>query len=191
MSDSRLPSRSGPGRPIGSPRRVLMELILIAAMANNRVIGRGNALPWHLPEDLAHFRAVTMGHAVIMGRRTHESIGRPLDGRLNIVLSREPAYRPGPGCRQAGSLREALLLCAEFAQVFLIGGAQLFREGLALADTLILTRIDADIDGDVFFPDLDADAFRLVDSQRVAAALPMTIHTYHRIAPIAGGELPA
>ena len=168
-----------------------MELILIAAMANNRVIGHGNALPWHLPEDLAHFRAVTMGHAVIMGRRTHESIGRPLDGRLNIVLSRDPAYRPGPGCRQAGSLREALLLCAEFAQVFLIGGVQLFREGLALADTLILTRIDADIDGDVFFPDLDADAFRLVDSQRVAAALPMTIHTYHRIAPIAGGELPA
>ena len=191
MSDSRLPSRSGPGRPIGYPRRVLMELILIAAMANNRVIGRGNALPWHLPEDLAHFRAVTMGHAVIMGRRTHESIGRPLDGRLNIVLSRDPAYRPGPGCRQAGSLREALLLCAEFAQVFLIGGAQLFREGLALADTLILTRIDADIDGDVFFPDLDADAFRLVDSQRVAAALPMTIHTYQRIPPIAGGELPA
>ena len=191
MSDSRLPSRSGPGRPIGYPRRVLMELILIAAMANNRVIGRGNALPWHLPEDLAHFRAVTMGHAVIMGRRTHESIGRPLDGRLNIVLSRDPAYRPGPGCRQAGSLGEALLLCAEFAQVFLIGGVQLFREGLALADTLILTRIDADIDGDVFFPDLDADAFRLVDSQRVAAALPMTIHTYHRIAPIAGGELPA
>ena len=168
-----------------------MELILIAAMANNRVIGRGNALPWHLPEDLAHFRAVTMGHAVIMGRRTHESIGRPLDGRLNIVLSRDPAYRPGPGCRQAGSLHEALLLCAEFDQVFLIGGAQLFREGLALADTLFLTRIDADIDGDVFFPDLDADAFRLVDSQRVAAALPMTIHTYQRIPPLAGGELPA
>ena len=168
-----------------------MELILIAAMANNRVIGRGNALPWHLPEDLAHFRAVTMGHAVIMGRRTHESIGRPLDGRLNIVLSRDPAYRPGPGCRQAGSLREALLLCAEFAQVFLIGGVQLFREGLALADTLILTRIDADIDGDVFFPDLDADAFRLVDSRPMPAALPMTIHTYQRIAPIAGGELPA
>ena len=82
-----------------------MELIVIAAVADNGVIGRGNSLPWHLPEDLAHFRTVTMGHPVVMGRRTHEAIGRPLDGRLNIVLSRDPDYRPRPGCRLAGCPR--------------------------------------------------------------------------------------
>lgn len=158
-----------------------MELIVIAAMADNRVIGRGNALPWHLPEDLAHFRAVTMGHPVIMGRRTHESVGRPLDGRLNIVLSRDPAYCPSPGCQIASSLPQALALCAGVDKVFLIGGAELFREGLSLADTLILTRIHADFDGDVRFPEVSPEVFRLVESRPVAAALPMTIRTYHRV----------
>ena len=87
-----------------------MELIVIAAVADNGVIGRGNSLPWHLPEDLAHFRTVTMGHPVVMGRRTHEAIGRPLDGRLNIVLSRDPDYRPRSGCRLAGSPIESSAL---------------------------------------------------------------------------------
>lgn len=165
-----------------------MELIVIAAMADNRVIGRGNVLPWHVPEDLAHFRAVTMGHPVIMGRRTHESVGRPLDGRLNIVLSRNPAYCPSPGCQSASSLAQALALCASVDKVFLIGGAELFREGLSLADTLILTRIHADFDGDVRFPDVDPEAFRLVESRPVAAALPMIIRTYHRVCPSGPGR---
>ena len=167
-----------------------MELIVIAAVAENGVIGRGNSLPWHLPEDLAHFRTVTMGHPVVMGRRTHEAIGRTLDGRLNIVLSRDPDYRPRPGCRQAGSLREALTLCAGAARVFLIGGAELFRAGLALADTLILTRIHAEVDGDVFFPDYDPTVFQMTDIRELPAALPASVCTCRR-RPVAEPPSPA
>ena len=168
-----------------------MELIVIAAVADNGVIGRGNSLPWHLPEDLAQFRTVTMGHPVVMGRRTHEAIGRPLDGRLNIVLSRDPDYRPRPGCRLAGSLPEALALCAGATKVFLIGGAELFRAGLALADTLILTRIHAEVDGDVFFPGCDPTVFQLTDSRELPTALPATVCTCRRRHPVAKPPTPA
>ena len=167
-----------------------MELIVIAAVAANGVIGRGGELPWHLPEDLRHFREVTLGHTLIMGRRTHEAIGRALDGRGNIVLSRDPAYRPHPGCRVAASLDQALALCASADKVFLIGGGAVFREGLARADTVLLTRIHAEMAGDVFFPDFDPAGFQLVASREVPAALPMTLLTYRRV-PAAAAHRPA
>ncbi|WP_423197924.1 MULTISPECIES: dihydrofolate reductase [unclassified Cupriavidus] len=129
-------------------------LTLIVARARNGTIGRDNTLPWRLPEDLAHFKRTTMGAPVIMGRKTWDSIGRPLPGRRNIVVSRNPALKL-EGAEVAGSLEEAQRLCMGVEQVFLIGGAQLYEEALPSADRLVVTEIDADVDGDAFFPPID------------------------------------
>lgn len=125
---------------------------MIAALAKNRVIGRANRLPWHLPADLKRFKAVTLGHPVIMGRKTHESIGKPLPGRANIVVSRNPAYAAS-GCTVAASLADAVAHCASDGEIFVIGGGELYRQALALADRLYLTEIDAEFDGDARFPE--------------------------------------
>src|SRR5437868_13393993 len=116
-------------------------LTLIVAKARNGVIGRDNALPWRLPEDLAHFKRTTMGAPIIMGRKTWDSIGRPLPGRRNIVVSRNPALRIA-GCDVASSLEEALRLCVGEEQVLLIGGAQLYAEALPSADRLGVAESD-------------------------------------------------
>jgi dihydrofolate reductase len=128
-------------------------LQIVVAYAGNRVIGRENSLPWRLPGDLAHFKRSTMGCPIIMGRKTWESLGRPLPGRLNIVVSRDPAY-PAPGATVCTSLEDALRLCKDASRVCLIGGEQLFRLGLPMADEIIATEIHADIEGDTWFPDL-------------------------------------
>jgi len=129
-------------------------LTLIVAKARNGVIGRDNALPWRLPEDLAHFKRTTMGAPVIMGRKTWDSIGRPLPGRRNIVVSRNPALQLA-GAEVAPSLEEAQRLCVGVEQVFLIGGAQLYAEALPSADRLVVTEIDAEVEGDAHFPPID------------------------------------
>jgi len=157
-----------------------MELIVIAAMAANRVIGCHNTIPWRIPEEMAHFKAVTMGHPVIMGRKTYQSIGGPLPGRRVIVLSRNPAFRPDPGCTVAGSLAEALAGCAGAAKVFIAGGEQLYREALPLADTLILTVIGRDYTGDAFFPDFSALSYVCTDRAILPASVPLTVETYRR-----------
>ncbi len=128
-------------------------IALMVAMARNRVIGRDNRLPWHLPEDLKFFRRTTWGKPVVMGRRTFESIGRPLPGRTNIIVSGNPGYR-APGCRVAGSLDAALAAAGPAAEVMVIGGAAVFVQALPLARRIYLTLIDADIDGDTWFPPL-------------------------------------
>lgn len=136
-------------------------MVIVAAVANNGVIGKDNALPWHLPEDLRHFKALTSGHAVIMGRKTWESLParfRPLPGRHNIVVTRNPAYA-APGATVVASLEEALRLDID-ATAFVIGGAELYAHALPLADRLELTEIDADIDGDARFPAFDRRAWR-------------------------------
>ena len=132
---------------------------LIVARARNRAIGLGNAMPWHLPADLAHFKRTTLGHPVIMGRRTWESIGRALPGRRNLVVSRTPGYR-APGAEVVGSLAEAWQAVAGEAEAFVIGGAQLYAEALASADRLYLTEVEGEPAGDTFFPALDARAWR-------------------------------
>ncbi|BBE09006.1 dihydrofolate reductase [Mycoavidus cysteinexigens] len=132
----------------------MTELSIIVARARNGVIGRDNQLPWHLPEDLAFFKRTTLGAPVIMGRKTHESIGRPLPGRRNLVVTRDPT-RVFAGCETVSSLTAALALCASAPRAFLIGGAQLYAEGLRHADQLIITEIDQDFDGDAFFPKPD------------------------------------
>lgn len=142
-------------------------LSLIAALASNRAIGKDNALLWHLPEDLRHFRETTRGKPVIMGRKTWESLPepfRPLPGRHNIVVSRDPAYQAN-GATLAGSLADAVRQALDADEVFIIGGAQLYREALPLADRLYLTEIAQDFDGDVFFPDFSPHDWQEISRQ--------------------------
>lgn len=134
-------------------------LSFVVAMARNGVIGRDNQLPWRLPADLRHFKAVTMGKPVVMGRRTYASIGRPLPGRTNIVVTRDSAYR-AEGCRVVHSIEEALAAGGDAAEVMIIGGAELYRQLLPRADRIYLTRIEEDFSGDTYFPELDADRWQ-------------------------------
>jgi len=144
-------------------------LYLIAAVAANGVIGADGALPWQLPEDLKHFKRMTQGHAVIMGRRTWESIGRPLPGRRNVVVTRQTAFAV-PGASVAASLQDALALCRDQDVVFVIGGAELYRAALPLADGLLLTEIQRDFDGDTRFPEYDRARWRQAERERHVAA---------------------
>jgi len=140
-----------------------MRISLVVAMADNRVIGRDNTLPWHLPADLQHFKRITMGKPILMGRRTWESIGRPLPGRTSIVITRDAAYA-APGCIVAHSVEAALQAAADCAdEAMVIGGAEFYGQLLPRADTLYLTRIQADFEGDTFFPELDESEWREVE----------------------------
>jgi len=145
----------------GAPAAV--PLALVAAMARNRVIGRDNALPWHIPEDLRRFRTLTLGKPVLMGRRTFESIGRALPGRENWVLSRDPHYA-AEGCRVFRSLAAALA-AAGAREVMVIGGAELFRDTLPRARRMHLTLIDAEIPGDTLFPEFDPREWEIEHEQ--------------------------
>lgn len=131
-----------------------MRLSIIAAMARNRVIGRDNRLPWRLPADWRRFKQLTMGHHLIMGRKTFESIGRPLPGRISIVLSGQRSYAP-PGVQVAASLEEALRLARGDDEVFVGGGAGVYRQTLLLADRMYLTLLPNDFEGDTYFPRYD------------------------------------
>jgi len=146
-------------------------------MDRDRVIGRENAMPWHLPEDLRRFRRITMGKPVVMGRRTHEAIGRPLDGRRNIVVSRRRGLVL-PGCEVAGSLREALALAADAPELMVIGGGMLFAEALPLADRLYLTLLDESFPGDTRFPSIEPDVWREVGRERCEGEGIVHPHTY-------------
>jgi dihydrofolate reductase len=142
------------------------RIYLVAAVAANGIIGANGRLPWHLSEDLKHFKKLTLGHPVIMGRKTWESLnGKPLPGRDNIVVTRRAGYE-APGAAVAGSLEAALALCAGEPIAFLIGGEGLFREGLAIADGLVLTEIRRDFEGDTRFPDWDRSQWK--EGQREA-----------------------
>ena len=136
-----------------------MRIALIAALAANGVIGRDNGLPWRLPADLAHFKALTLGKPVLMGRRTWESIGRPLPGRINIVLTRDPGYR-AEGARVVHSPEQALEVAAGSEELMVIGGEQLYRQMLDRADRLYLTEVKADVEGDAHFPGFDRRHWR-------------------------------
>jgi len=157
-----------------------MEKIIIAAMARNRVIGRDNKLPWHIPEELRLFKETTMGFPMIMGRRTFDSLGSPLPGRRHLILSRNPEYRPQGGER-ASSLQQAFELCGGSDKVYIIGGAQIFQLALPLADTLRLTLLEREVTGDVFFPEFAGDDFRLCETKAyLDSAEPFTVATYRR-----------
>lgn len=131
----------------------------VVAMDSKGLIGRDNALPWRLPADLKHFKALTLGKPVIMGRKTYESIGKPLVDRLNIVVTRNPDYQ-APGCVVAHSAQAALDAAGSAQEIMVIGGAQLYRELLPQAERLYITRIAATFEGDAWFPALEAGAWR-------------------------------
>lgn len=133
-----------------------MELIIIVARAKNGVIGVNNQLPWKLPEDLKHFKEITMGHPIIMGRNTWESLGRPLPGRRNLVVTRNPSYNP-EGAEVFTSLDDAIDACSGCPKVFIIGGAQIYEQAMLMADTLIVTEVDIEVDGDAFFPEIESE----------------------------------
>ena len=166
----------------------LPRVALIAAVTRNGAIGKGNALLWHEPEDLKHLRRVTMGFPVIMGRKTWDSLParfRPLPGRRNIVVSRNAALRleGAEGAEVAPSLDAALALAGQAPKVFVIGGAQIYALALPLAHALELTEVDADLEGDRFFPSWDRTQFECIASQTRASTqgLPFAINTYrHR-----------
>ncbi len=141
------------------------KIAVIAAMAKNRVIGIENRLPWHLPEDLRHFKALTMGHHIVMGRKTFESIGRPLPGRTTVIVTRDPAYRSA-GCLVAHSVREAIDACGDDTEVFFVGGAELYRQALPLAARLYLTEIQAEYEGDASFPAFERAEWREAERNR-------------------------
>jgi dihydrofolate reductase len=141
------------------------RLSLIVAVARNGVIGKDNRLPWRIPEDLKRFRALTMGHHIIMGRRTWESIGRPLPGRTSVVVTRQRDYS-APGALVAHSLPEALAACAGDDEVFVIGGAEIYRAALRQTDRIYLTRVEADYEGDVAFPQIEAEQWEEASRER-------------------------
>jgi dihydrofolate reductase len=149
-----------------------MSLSIIVAMTDHRVIGRDNTLPWRIPEDLKRFKAITMGHPIIMGRRTFESIGKALPGRRNIVVTSRPLQ--AEGIQTASSLDEALTLCpSSEGERFVIGGARLFEEALPRAKKLYLTLVHADISGDVYFPEVDLKSeFRIVQKNELKSTGP-------------------
>jgi len=140
------------------------RISLIAALARNRVIGAGNRMPWHLPEDLRFFKATTLGHPVIMGRKTYASIGRALPGRRNVVVSRQ-ANLQIDGVEIAHSLEAAVALCAEATEVFVIGGGELYALALPLATRMVLTEIDTELAGDTYFPAWDPTQWKEVTRQ--------------------------
>ena len=161
-----------------------MRISIVAAIACGGVIGRDNGIPWRVPEDARHFRALTIGHPVVMGRRTWDSLPspyRPLPGRRNVVLSRDPDWRAA-GAERAGSLDEALRLLEGAPRVFVIGGADVYAAALPIADDLLLTEIDADIDGDTVFPPFDATDFEETSRERRVseAGVPLSFVTYTR-----------
>jgi dihydrofolate reductase len=135
------------------------RISVIAALAKDRVIGIENRLPWRLPEDLAHFKALTLGHPILMGRKTFESLGRPLPGRTNVVITRNPAYRPD-GCLVAASIPAAIALCGEANELFFIGGAELYAQVIPMANRLYLTEVNIEAAGDAWFPEYDRGAFK-------------------------------
>ena len=161
-----------------------MSISLVAAVARGGVIGRDNALPWRIPEDMARFRAVTMGYPVVMGRRTWDSLPdrfRPLPGRRNVVVTRNPKWS-ADGAERAGSLDDAVRLLEGEPHVSVIGGGELFAVALPLADELLLTEIDAEIEGDTFFPEWDRAAFEETSRETHISetCIPFSFVTYRR-----------
>ncbi len=155
-----------------------MKLSLIAALAQNRTIGIRNTLPWRIPEDLKHFKALTMGHHIIMGRKTFDSIGKPLPGRTTVVVTRNRELSAPAGCLVTHSLEEAVVACAGDAEVFIVGGAELYAQALPLADALYLTELQQEVHGDAHFPEFDRGAWQEIARERCSQVGPQALE-YH------------
>lgn len=143
------------------------KISLIVAVAENGIIGTGGTMPWHITEDFAHFKAVTLGHSVVMGRKTYESIGRPLPRRRNIVITRNSDLRI-EGCEMATSLEGALAMCEGEEEVFVIGGGEIYRQAMPLSDKLYITHVGVEVEGDTRFPTIDPEIWREVRREEFA-----------------------
>jgi len=159
----------------------MTKLSTIVAIANHRVIGVNNTLPWHLPEDLKRFRALTMGHHIIMGRKTYDSLGRLLPGRTTVIVTRNPDYKVA-GALIANSLQAAIALCKDDDEAFLIGGAELYQDGLKLSNKLYITEIALDVEGDAHFPEYSSEEWQetLREVHTSAQGLNFSYVTYVR-----------
>lgn len=158
-----------------------MLISLIVAMAANRVIGRQGTIPWKIPGEQKMFKKITLGHSVIMGRKTYESLGRPLPGRTNIVVTRQTGYQ-APGCTVAGDLASAFNCCpADENEAFIIGGAQLYRATLPMADRIYLTVIARKFPGDTYFPPIPESDFQIKESKFIHGVEPYNFFVYERI----------
>jgi len=146
-----------------------VSISIIVAASTNNVIGVDGELPWKISDDLKHFKRLTLGKPVVMGRRTWQSIGRPLPGRQNIVITRQPDFR-APGCDVVASPGQALLVANDANEICVIGGSEIYALFLPKASRLYITRVHADIDGDAFFPEIDEQAWRLTDTERHEAS---------------------
>lgn len=145
-----------------------MGMSIIVAMTRSHVIGAANTLPWHLPEDLAHFKRVTLGRPIVMGRKTYESIGRPLPGRRNIIITRDSAFEAS-GCERTDSLEKALQLAqsaADGAEYFVIGGGEIYAQALPQAERLYVTWVEAEVAGDTSFPAVDWEQWHELSCQQ-------------------------
>lgn len=156
-----------------------MEIILIAALAANHVIGSNNTIPWNIPGEQARFKEITMGHCLIMGRKTWQSIGRPLPGRRNIVVTRNSSFK-APGAEVVHSLEQGIAACGEAEKIFIIGGEQLYRLALEQADTLILTMLAQEVSGDACFPEFSCPPFTPVHREEVFGPPAYSICTFQR-----------
>jgi dihydrofolate reductase len=158
-----------------------MKLHLIYARARNGVIGKDNQMPWHLPEDLAHFKRVTLGQPVIMGRKTWDSLPprfRPLPGRLNIVITRQTDWQ-AEGALRASAIEDAMRLCGDVPDAWIIGGAEIYRQAEPLASSAVVTEIDRDVEGDAFAPELGTSWHEVQRESHVSAqGLPFSFVTY-------------
>jgi len=160
-----------------------MEKIIIAAMASNRIIGRENKLPWHIPEELQLFKKTTMGCPMIMGRKTFESFPAPLPGRHHIVLSRNKEYIPEGGER-AESLEQAIKMCAAADKVFIIGGAEVFKQAMQQATKIVLTLLEREVEGDVSFPEFSESEYKKISGiHHSDGSEPFTVVIYKRTKP--------
>ncbi|MEE4166771.1 MAG: dihydrofolate reductase [Desulfocapsaceae bacterium] len=155
------------------------EFIIIVAIAQNGVIGRDGRLPWHLPSDLKHFKKTTMNCPIIMGRKTFDSIGRPLPGRKNIVLSRNTSLEL-PGCFVVHSIEEVLDICEDDDKVFIIGGADIFNDFLSITDTIIVTALEREVAGDIYFPEINPAVFKQTEAIHHNLEEPYAIIRYER-----------
>ena len=182
--DSAAPGPAHESSPAAPHRPLRLELVV--AMAANRVIGRGGQLPWRLPDDLKYFKQLTLGHPILMGRRTYESVGRPLPGRRNIVVSTTLAAPPHAEVELARSLDDAVRLAAATAsRAFVIGGAVLYAAAMPRVDVMHVTELDEAVEGDAFFPEFDRSAWRRISELRHGRderhAIPFRFCTYERV----------
>jgi dihydrofolate reductase len=167
-----------------------MRLVQIAAMSENRVIGKENGLPWNIPEDMKFFRDTTKGHCCIFGRKTMESLGQPLPGRLNVVITRQPDYRlpntPRAPTVVVATLDEALHVCRAHHDVYgdvvyICGGGEIYKQSLERTHTILLTVIHQKIEGDTYFPEFDENKFKLVERRDRIEPVPFSFLTYSRV----------